>query len=189
MYQIDNASAAASRPAASSAGTPGWFTDGNPGTSTPATIFPAEFANMLMAEILNVLTAAGVTADKTNSAQLLAALRAAGVFQTQATNDSTTKVATTAFANPGSSQSTSGYQKLPSGLIIQWGQVTNSATPQTNTAVTFPIAFTSACYSITTGDPFSNNANTIFAGTYTTTTFQMASTLASSSASWIAIGK
>lgn len=38
-----------------------------------------------------------------------------------------------------------GYQKLPSGLIIQWG----AATPSGGTAtITFPIAFPVACTSI-----------------------------------------
>lgn len=42
----------------------------------------------------------------------------------------------------GSSLGGSGYQKLPSGLIVQWGANTanNTSTSQTN-AVTFPIAF------------------------------------------------
>lgn len=43
----------------------------------------------------------------------------------------------------GSSRAADGYQKLPSGLIIQWG----SATPSAST-LNFPVAFPTACQSI-----------------------------------------
>ncbi|MBN3818746.1 hypothetical protein G3N57_19950 [Paraburkholderia sp. Se-20369] len=48
----------------------------------------------------------------------------------------------------GASVSTSGYQKLPSGLIIQWGVCT--PTPGADAAVTFPIAFPSSVFSVST---------------------------------------
>ena len=57
---------------------------------------------------------------------------------TQALGDATAKIATTLFANPGSSLGTTGYQQLPSGLIIQWGSYASTLNPQT---VIFPIAF------------------------------------------------
>lgn len=38
---------------------------------------------------------------------------------------------------------TSGYQKLPSGFTIQWGQVTPAASG--TATVTFPVAFATAC--------------------------------------------
>lgn len=43
-------------------------------------------------------------------------------------------------------KSANGYQKLPSGLIIQWGTVTTAAAP---TTVNFPIVFPNACLSVT----------------------------------------
>lgn len=51
-----------------------------------------------------------------------------------------------AAALQGANQSlaASGYQKLPGGLIIQWGEVAGVVTG-TPTAITFPIAFPSAC--------------------------------------------
>jgi hypothetical protein len=78
MYQIDNSTAAATIPASTAAGTPGFFTDGNPATGVAATIMPAEYQNMLMMEIINVLAAAGVTPSKSNFTQLLTAIRAVG---------------------------------------------------------------------------------------------------------------
>jgi hypothetical protein len=41
---------------------------------------------------------------------------------------------------------TPGYQKLPSGLIIQWGQATCAA--GTTSSTTFPIAFPNACLNV-----------------------------------------
>jgi len=74
MYQIDNSTAAQAIPASTAAGSKGYFTDGNPATGTPATILPAEFMNMLMMENLNVLTAGGVTPDKSKYNQLSLAI-------------------------------------------------------------------------------------------------------------------
>lgn len=51
-----------------------------------------------------------------------------------------------AQAEFGSSLGNNGYQKLPSGLIIQWVQVAASATPGNPVAVTWPITFPSAIY-------------------------------------------
>ena len=45
----------------------------------------------------------------------------------------------------GASIAANGYQKLPSGLIIQWGYVSQSSAGQT---VSFPITFPNALYSI-----------------------------------------
>lgn len=36
-----------------------------------------------------------------------------------------------------------GYAKLPSGLVIQWGQITTNVS--TDTSLTFPTSFPSAC--------------------------------------------
>lgn len=46
----------------------------------------------------------------------------------------------------GASLSTNGYQKLPSGLIIQWGYV--AVAGNSNMAVAFPLAFPNACLSL-----------------------------------------
>lgn len=66
---------------------------------------------------------------------------------TQSTNDISTKPATTAFANPANSLGSSGYNKFPSGLIIQWGNV--SVANAGSTTVTLPIQNTSATYNVT----------------------------------------
>lgn len=50
-----------------------------------------------------------------------------------------------------SNLSGSGYQKLPGGLILQWGR-TNTATPPNNVRATFPIVFPNACFQVVTGN-------------------------------------
>lgn len=47
------------------------------------------------------------------------------------------------FAHFPSSLSTNGYQKLPSGLIIQWGSL-NALTAGQSVTITYPIAFPTA---------------------------------------------
>lgn len=68
---------------------------------------------------------------------------------TAAIGTNTTQLATTAFvknAFSSNSQAVSGYQILPSGLIIQWGQsAAGAASPVT---VTFPITFPGACWNV-----------------------------------------
>ena len=82
------------------------------------------------------LQTGGVTALSIDAAQVVT------IAATPTVNDSTTKVATTAFANPASLLSANGYVKLPSGIIMQWGSVTaSSAANGTSTVVTFPITF------------------------------------------------
>lgn len=65
---------------------------------------------------------------------------------TAAVGTNTTQVATTAFVKAAfaATLATSGYQKLPSGLIIQWGLSAGTG----DDAVTFPIAFPTACLGV-----------------------------------------
>lgn len=123
-----------------------------------------------------------------------ASTAAQGVVQLSSAVDSTsTTLAATASAvkaaydaamsDDSFLKSASGYVKLRSGIIIQWG--TNTASDP-GTTVTFPIAFPSACRSVTatyaqTGDKISMAAHTL-----TTTTFKLYGW--GYSAYWIAIG-
>ena len=83
-------------------------------------------------------------------------------FPTQSVNDSSTKAATTAFANPSSSISANGYVELPSGIIIQWGTTGNLPTGSNKgqLAFTFPEPFPNACFSIS-GNP-NNSASSVW---------------------------
>lgn len=117
MFRIDDATAAASPPAAELAGTPGYFTEGNPATGVPATLIRASWLNAVQEELIGVLTASGVTPAKGSTGQVAAALGIATHSLTGA-----------------------GYQKLPGGIILQWG-ATSIAGTDTQATVTLPIAF------------------------------------------------
>lgn len=62
-----------------------------------------------------------------------------------------------------------GYQKLPNGLIVQWGNITTSASVGNN-AVSFPITFPTVCASISLGFVLTATANYYMTGTNTKTT-------------------
>ncbi|WP_282265906.1 hypothetical protein [Stenotrophomonas sp. PS02298] len=55
--------------------TSGRFTEGNPTTGVPATVVTADWLNSVQEEIAAVLTAAGLTLNKGNNAQLLQAIK------------------------------------------------------------------------------------------------------------------
>lgn len=137
--------ASESQPSAPASPSIGYPTAGNPGSGTPATTPGPYWYHMIMEELMAIISSAGITPNQGDLNQLLTALRSTGVFQTQPIGNQTTKVATTAFVNPGHSFSASGYQRLPSGLIIQWGNGGSGAVTKT---VTFPVAFPTAVLSM-----------------------------------------
>ncbi|CAB4157884.1 hypothetical protein UFOVP682_56, partial [uncultured Caudovirales phage] len=53
----------------------------------------------------------------------------------------------TSLASFGRSISANGYQKLPGGLVIQWGNF--SSNTDNDQTITFPITFPTACYAVT----------------------------------------
>lgn len=90
----------------------------------------------------------------------------------------------------GSSLSANGYQKLPSGLILQWG-VTAGVT--TSIAITFPIAFPNGVLGTGYGGKISSDAATYngvgFNGISTTgMTFFTGTGTAGAGVRWFAIG-
>lgn len=77
------------------------------------------------------------------SAQLAAALGTSyGVTSVDSTAGAVTLSSLAAFNR---SLVTNGYQKLPGGLILQWGRA-NSPSASTNMAISFGIAFPSTCF-------------------------------------------
>ncbi|WP_431477842.1 gp53-like domain-containing protein [Massilia eburnea] len=73
------------------------FTNGNAVAGIPATDLEDSWFDSVQEELCAIIEAAGLALDGSNRAQLLAALRAAGVFQTAVLGDRTTKPATCAF--------------------------------------------------------------------------------------------
>ncbi len=102
------------------------------------------------------------------------------------------------FGQFPSSLAGNGYQKLPNGLLIQWGSVLGSSMgPGVSVVLSFPVAFTTAVYSIAlapdvvigtnTTSWFSATARSVTGFSYT----QAPGTdfISKSAYTWIAIGK
>lgn len=78
MYQYDDPSVSATLPTPAAAGTAGYFTNGNPASGQAATLLTADYMNMVMLELLNIVTAGGVTPSKTSYNQVLSAIKRIG---------------------------------------------------------------------------------------------------------------
>jgi hypothetical protein len=105
---------------------------------------------------------------------------------TAASNTSTTQIATTAFANPGSSLVSGGYQKLPSGLVMQWGSISATTSGAT---FTFPTAFATACLTVQACNAGGASSSTVVAvGSPSTTTVTVYSETGTVTANIFAIG-
>ncbi|WP_367189339.1 hypothetical protein [Burkholderia sp. Ed8] len=57
-------------------GTPQFATDGNPASNVPATRWPSYAFNAIQEELIAILRMAGITPDRTNNAQIAAAIQA-----------------------------------------------------------------------------------------------------------------
>jgi hypothetical protein len=113
--------------------------------------------NMVMEELLNVVTAGGLTPSKTTYTQVRDALKAMfSALNGSSTQPFSVAAATTAAqaVNLGqftTSQLGNGYQKIPGGLILQWGLNACGLT-SAGAAVAFPIAFPNACLQVLASD-------------------------------------
>ena len=90
-----------------------------------------------------------------------------------------------------SSKSASGYQKLPGGLILQWGAATTAATAPGSVVVSFPIAFPNALVALhsTRYDSASSSANTVTnVSNPTLSAFTLWSSTGPANVYWSAIG-
>jgi hypothetical protein len=75
MFQTDQATASSTLPTPAAAGTQGYFTNGNPASGIAATILDADFMNMVMMELVNVVSAGGLTPSKTTYTQVRDAVK------------------------------------------------------------------------------------------------------------------
>ncbi|MCO1384484.1 hypothetical protein [Burkholderia multivorans] len=71
-----NTVTAAQADTAPATGTPGYATDGNPASNIPATRWPAYQYNAIQEELMAIIAGGGLTPDRTDNAQILAAIRA-----------------------------------------------------------------------------------------------------------------
>ena len=74
VWRIDAGGIVPTLPTIPAAGTEAFYSGGNQATGTPATIVPAWWMNMVQEEIRNVVVAAGISPNKNDNSQLLAAI-------------------------------------------------------------------------------------------------------------------
>ncbi|WP_235922342.1 gp53-like domain-containing protein [Citrobacter telavivensis] len=164
MFHVDNSTGVPVMPQPSPVTSEAelFFTEG--GNGTPPTYPGPDWFNIVQSELLNVVRTAGISPDKMDSTQLLAAL---GMLFLQRNNpfgdiaqDGPEAIAT-ALSNlqlgeaakrdvgTGENQipdmssfgAGSGWSQLPNGKLLQWGTYTGSATTGTiNFPVPFPIS-------------------------------------------------
>ncbi len=166
MERYNRGAGAASAPTPPSAPANAYFTEGNPSLGVPATQPGPWWFHMITEEMRKVITDAGLTPDHTDLTQLSAAIQAmitaslapdasdtvkgiieiATAAEARAMTDDvralTAKKLSDALKGSNQSLGSNGYQKLPGGLILQWG--TYTGTDNNASVRTLPIAFPNA---------------------------------------------
>lgn len=137
MDRAFKSGASATPPTAPGVPSIGYATAGNPGGGIPATKPGEYWYHMITEELRAVVVAGGLTPAQGTLNQVLLAMQAlfapAGSVLT-----------TASFTGSNQSLAASGYQRLPGGLIVQWGSV--ARTVAGDVTVTYPIAFPNAVF-------------------------------------------
>lgn len=155
MHRIDTSTAQKDKFGAGKNG----FTGGNPQTGELPTALDQFFFDSLQEEICGVIEGGGIALNKADRGQMLKAMKAMFPLLSQF----------------GNSQASPGYQKLPGGLVIQWG---TGAIPTSGSAtVSFPLLFTKGIFQLITPlDSSSSNNYRVAVSTSTLSTMTMTST-------------
>lgn len=170
MQRVKRSTAVAVLPVAPSGGTPGYFAAPDPAGGVPATVPGYEWYNGIQEEICAVIAAAGLTPSAAVLTQLLQALPGALASRPE--------MARSLGAN--------GYQKLPGGLILQWG---SSQASTAGTAVTLPIAFPTGVLSIAIGgSAAASNGIVAYTDFTTSVEFKLISASGTPFFNWLATG-
>ena len=194
------------------------FTRGNPQTGTPATDLDDDYFDMLQEELCSVVEASGASLEKGRNDQLLTALRALllsrknpfgdiksdgtvkmalenlGLGEAAKRNVGTGENQVPDMNNFGNSLTANGYQKLPGGMIIQWGSFSVSPTGGSvgTVDITLPVAFPAACRSvnalISTNDPSARSVGFDIGSTNRTKIRFTYTSATTNSIYWMAVG-
>ena len=180
MHRIDTKTAQKDKFGAGKNG----FTRGNPQTGTPATDLDDDYFDMLQEELCSVVEASGASLEKGRHDQLLTALRALLLSRKNPfgdiKSDGTVKKALenlglgeAAKRNVGTganqipdmgsftlSVSGTGYQKLPSGFILQWGSIGAPGIAQ-DVVTHFPIAFPNRCLRVLVSQDYTPDSGAV----------------------------
>ncbi|MDQ9285405.1 hypothetical protein KJD95_14150 [Escherichia marmotae] len=180
MHRIDTKTAQKDKFGAGKNG----FTRGNPQTGTPATDLDDDYFDMLQEELCSVVEASGASLEKGRHDQLLTALRALLLSRKNPfgdiKSDGSVKTALenlglgeAAKRNVGTganqipdmgsftlSVSGTGYQKLPSGFILQWGSIGAPGIAQ-DVVTHFPIAFPNRCLRVLVSQDYTPDSGAV----------------------------
>ncbi|EHJ7977389.1 hypothetical protein QSZ85_000679 [Escherichia coli] len=214
MHRIDTKTAQKDKFGAGKNG----FTRGNPQTGTPATDLDDDYFDMLQEELCGVVEASGASLEKGRHDQLLTALRALllsrknpfgdiksdgtvktalenlGLGEAAKRNVGTGENQVPDMNNFGNSLTANGYQKLPGGMIIQWGSFSVSPTGGSvgTVDITLPVAFPAACRSvnalISTNDPSARSVGFDIGSTNRTKIRFTYTSATTNSIYWMAVG-
>ncbi|UMS72078.1 gp53-like domain-containing protein [Escherichia coli] len=214
MHRIDTKTAQKDKFGAGKNG----FTRGNPQTGTPATDLDDDYFDMLQEELCSVVEASGASLEKGRHDQLLTALRALllsrknpfgdiksdgtvktalenlGLGEAAKRNVGTGENQVPDMNSFGNSLTANGYQKLPGGMIIQWGSFSVSPTGGSvgTVDITLPVAFPAACRSvnalISTNDPSARSVGFDIGSTNSTKIRFTYTSATTNSIYWMAVG-
>ena len=168
---------------------------GNPATGQHATELSFNAMNALQEEIAYVIEASGSVLNTADNTQLKTAIQMLGDVRYARLAGLANQLFSVAPAaavdhavNLGQfakSLTVSGYQKLPGGLILQWGNI--PVAPATPTYTTFPISFPNACFSIIANNS-QNNAQIANAWNPTLAGFWYQGYTGTLALNWLSIG-
>ena len=180
MHRIDTKTAQKDKFGAGKNG----FTSGNPQTGTPATDLDDDYFDMLQEELCSVVEASGASLEKGRHDQLLTALRALLLSRNNPFGDiKSDGTVPTALENLGLGEaakrnvgtganqipdmgsftlsvSGTGYQKLPSGFILQWGSIGAPGIAQ-DVVTHFPIAFPNRCLRVLVSQDYTPDSGAV----------------------------
>lgn len=180
MHRIDTKTAQKDKFGAGKNG----FTRGNPQTGTPATDLDDDYFDMLQEELCSVVEASGASLEKGRHDQLLTALRALLLSRNNPFGDiKSDGTVPTALENLGLGEaakrnvgtganqipdmgsftlsvSGTGYQKLPSGFILQWGSIGAPDIAQ-DVVTHFPIAFPNRCLRVLVSQDYTPDSGAV----------------------------
>lgn len=152
----------------------GEYTNGNVAQGIPPTIINAEMLNTFQREMVNVVEGSGIDLDSLDDGQLLKSIKRININQLP------------------SSLASRGYQKLPTGLIMQWGaEQTGTSAGQPKT-INYPIEFIDHVYSVTltrTSSTISGTINSMVVAPIDKSTFEVRASEDDVSFYWFAVGK
>ena len=136
-----NTTAVGAGDAAPASGTVGEFTNGNPATSTPATQLPAYQMNAIVQEIVNLIEGGGLTPDKANNAQAVAAVKALVFAQFAA--PASLIMPSTAIGAGYSNTGTVNLTAPHAGVILAFGKINLAAPASASISGNLKVAGTS----------------------------------------------